>query len=974
MRAAARRAIARTRLLQRIRVVRPRLLWLVAPAGWGKTTFANGLLAKSGNGSLCDCRGVGNVGEFARRLLAGLDDAARDVRALPFQQSFFFERDRGGAPDGAVQRWAQDCGPTTFVFDNAECLSGEPALLSFLGALLRHPHPTRRVVIATRVALDVASSGFAPPNEVLTLGAHDLRFDDAEISKLFGGMLDVPSIELRPQQLVAVPFDRYAAHHIAQATAGWPIAVLLLARAAHEGRLSAALTEMRESPSPVLVDYFKREIVERSDAREQDALIAAATFESAAAESARGIAAAWALPGTLNPSLCTTPFIEAAVSEGGRAVLHPLLRTLVAAAYGARARSLATEHARRLRERGESAEAARLYVWLGDPGAAAVALRDCPPFLCGALDRDVAEVLAGIEGATLEHHPVLWSAATFVRLGTTEYERWLEECRRMYERLPAAGSMRRRLGVTCAYAYAAGVLGRFEEGHSALAALLAGAAGANPVDRDAARAFATLWFAAYDLWRGEPVDLERLQRTIEPLLADAGLRTLWTCEVLAFRCRMYGDRFGERIAFEAAQEAAAQCGLPAVRGFVRSDVAFSAWLAGEDDRFEQLLAAMEGDPVTSRYGDARFLVDCARGRGETAVAQNVTPRRRCHAHLIAAAVARDRTRATIGASAALEAADEARSAFHQVIARVALALLDETRTGQLVDDALRIAKEHRNFALEAALESLRANSASATMLTPLCKRFERFRHEPSTRLALSLASLTVFDAGNAVALSPRETAVLVRLALAPDPVSARMLSADLWPVGRGAATAAKACVARLRQKLGDGAVLELGPGYALGPDVSVDLFAAERMLRSTVAGTPAAARERSVLERSRILLHPRFPAYGLAWTWFAPYAERVRTAYRDTVVALASDALLRDDLGAADAYAQELLAHDPCDERGCEIALGAARRRGDSNAALAAFRRYEAALRSELGIAPPERLRVLLRATLQHARRGLRVV
>lgn len=1010
MKTAARRALARKRLLQCVRVVEPRLLWLVAPAGWGKTTFAEGLLAKSAHRFLCDCRGVGDAVEFGRRIIDALNSPGTREQP-PLQQSFPFGDDGADAPRAAVARWAQDCDPTTFVFDNAECLGADPALLDLLARLLRHPHPARRVVVATREKLEVPSSGFAPPNEVLSFSAYDLRFDDDEIRTLFGNMLHSEAVDPACEPTVGVQPERNAVRHIAEMTAGWPVAVLLLVRAAREGRLAAALTEMHEAPSATLTQYFAREVVERFAVREQDALIAAATFESRLAfplrfgdvpgkalergagatappsfpalgplspggvpgsASSGGASGFWPSGGIVSFPLVDTPFVT--VGENGRTVVHPLIRALAAVSYGARARSLASERAERCRRYGESSAAARLYLWLGDSATAAAVLRDCPPFLGGALSAEVADVLAAFDAPELERHPIVWSAATFARVGKIDNERWIDECRRVYTRLPAAGSMRARLGVTCAYAYAVGMLGRFEEGHSALAVLLAAAATATPEERDAARAFATLWLVAFDLWRGEPVDLERLQRTIEPLLGDDALRALWSCDVLAFRCRMYGDRFGERVALEAAGDAAAQSALPAVRAFVRTEAAFGAWLAGEHDRFEQILAALEADTLALEHGDARFFVDCARGQVENVGPAQATPRRRCTAYLIAAAAAKDRKRAASSATAALEAADEARSAYHQVIARVALALVDEGRSQALLEEALRIAKEHRNFALEASLQSRRANGEHATMLTPLCKRFEHFRGAPSTRVSLSLAALTVSDGGDIVALSPRETAALARIVLASEPLRAHALGVALWPEQRNATAAAKVCVERLSRKLGEGAVLALQSGYTLGPEASVDLFLAEHVLRTVTARDVLTSDARMALERSRTALRPRFPAFALGWKWFEPYAERISTAYRESLAALAADALLRDDVGAATACAQELLAHDPCNEFGCEVVLTGARRRGDFSAALSTFRRYEAALRSELDMAPPERLRVLLRATLHAEGRGLRVV
>ncbi len=128
------------------------------------------------------------------------------------------------------------------------------------------------------------------------------------------------------------------------------------------------------------------------------------------------------------------------------------------------------------------------------------------------------------------------------------------------------------------------------------------------------------------------------------------------------------------------------------------------------------------------------------------------------------------------------------------------------------------------------------------------------------------------------------------------------------------------------------------------------------------------------LKTLEAFLKPRFPVYALGWKWFAAHAQRVRDAYGGTLRLLISDALAREDFAIVGDRAAELLEHDPCNEFGCEAALTAAHRRSDSSAALALFRRYEAAVRRELGTEPPERLRRLLRATLRAQSTALRVV
>ncbi len=983
MSTSARRPIARRRLLKRVRIVAPRLLWLVAPAGFGKTTFARSLVAKGAAAAVCECRGLDNVADFARRIIAALAGPSSDERAWPEQQQLPFAQDDADLPSAALQAWLATLGATTFIFEDAADLATDPEMASLFAQLLGRPHPTRRVIVASRTRLDVPAAGFAPPNEVLSFDANDLRFDVEEIRRIFGSRLTGPD----------------AAHEIEEATAGWPTAVFVLANAAREAirlpggppgtGLTAALADLRAAKRRDVSEYFTQEILERLDSAGRDALIMAASIShDVVPDLGREPNAAF--------PLADTPFVTFA--DDRRATLHPLPRSIVATAYAVRGRVLASELAAALRQRGDKLAAARLYLRLGEGEAAADVLAGLPPFLCGALSSEVAGVLAAFGPAALERHPFLWSAATLARGPASGPGEWLAECRRMYAALPPGASLALRLGITSPYAYAAGMLGCFEEGRAALAALLAAATAAHASERRMAQAFATMWFAAYDVWRGDPLDLDRLTRTIEPLLADAVARALWLSDVVACRQRMYGDRLGERAALENACEAATQSGLPVVVGMARSDAAFGAWLAGEDELCERHLRELEAQPML-QFPGVVFFLDCARGRvapatatavarvvsstqspGDaapepgTTSARSLTPQTRCKAYLMAAATTRDPKRAAGLATSAKEAADEAGSAPYQVITRVVLTTIDEMRFGSMLGEARRIAKDHRNFALEAALESLRSGSPSASMLTSVCQRFAYFRDAASSRLSFSLASLRVRDAGDAVALSAPQTAILTRIAFASEPLSATALGTDLWPEHRAPAGVAKAAIRRLRHKLGEGALRATAAGFVLGSEMSVDLFEAEQLLRGIGERSALTAEMRHRLERCRALLRSPFPEFARGWKWFAPYGQRVRVTYGSVLEALGGDALLRDDRAVALERAHELLVHDPCNERGCEIAMTVARRADDVTAALAEFRRYEAALRRERDVEPPERLRALLRSTIRSEGKTLRVV
>ncbi|MBC5800097.1 MAG: hypothetical protein GIX03_06385 [Candidatus Eremiobacteraeota bacterium] len=949
MSTSARRPIARRRLLKRVRIVAPRLLWFVAPAGFGKTTLATTLARKTAQPAICACRGVDNVTEFARRVLAALNESTNEPSGSPLQQRLPFTPEDADLPAAAVQAWLQTSGATTVVFDDAADIAADSAMLALFARLLERPHPTRRVIVASRTRVEVPAGGFAPPNEVLSFDANDLRFDAEEIRRVFGGGLDDPQ-ECR---------------EIEAATAGWPIAVLVLANAAREGHLAAALADIRVGKRRDVATYFTQEIVERLDARQRDALILAAFVPGGSVPQEALLECYAAVPLTDTPFVTVTP-------EGARSV-HPLAHSILTVAYRSRAQRLISELVDVLRSRGDDLSVARLALAIDDVSTSADALAGVAPFLQGALPPEAAKVLSAIGFAALECRPLLWSAATLARMPLIDPARWLDECRRLYAAVSSATSVQVRLAVTSPYAYAAGLLGRFEEGRAALAALLSAVTDAPPDERRVAQAQATMWFATYDVWRGDPVDLSRLTRTVDPLLADDALRAFWTSDVVAARHRLDGNGAQERAALHEACEAAARTGLAAPMIAAHTDAAFGAWLAGDDQSCEQHLAALE-EPPLARFPAVAFFLDCARGRAPSGDEHRHPLKIRCQGHVMAAAATKDRKHAARLVAAARQAADQARSAYYQVIARVALAAIDDNGGSALLDEAVRIARDHRNAALDVALAALRAGAEETTPLTGVSRRFLYFRDAAPARLSFSPAALCVRDADHVLAVSEREMAVFARIAFSSNPLTSMALGSELWPNNRAPVSAVKGCVRRLRSKLGSDAVRETSEGYGLGSDVCVDLLEAEQTLGGIEEGRRLEPRVRHNLERYRASLRPRFPTFARTWTWFGPYEERIRRAYGATLEALASDALLRDDLLAVLERTGELLAADPCNERACELAMTAARRQGDAGAAARQFRRFEAALQRQFNCEPPERLRALLHTTIRSERATLRAV
>jgi ATP/maltotriose-dependent transcriptional regulator MalT len=229
--AAAGTDLFRTSLIERVRAARPAIVALVAPAGFGKSAFVRQLLEGSAY-AVCDCRGVRSDADLARHVLPALADENPDRSASLSQSEAALGDGHGSAADRvavALAAWrVRPPGASTFVFENTEDAIADSGARELLAKLLASRTDGRTVVICSRESLRMHLSRFAPPHQILGLRASDLAFTADEMRAIGA-----------PTGASAQSVER-----VASISAGWPIAVLLLARFAHEGRLDPLLDKL----------------------------------------------------------------------------------------------------------------------------------------------------------------------------------------------------------------------------------------------------------------------------------------------------------------------------------------------------------------------------------------------------------------------------------------------------------------------------------------------------------------------------------------------------------------------------------------------------------------------------------------------------------------------------------------------------------------------------------------------------------
>jgi len=234
-----------------------------APAGFGKTTGARAALDDAADLAWYDAQ-PWEADAFAGALLARVravrPDAGRLTLALAEQGA---EPERLGATLADELRHVD--APLRIVVDDAHVLG--PAFAAFARSLVRRMPESVRLVLLTRVPLDVGLPEAVAAGRGALVDAAALRFDPARTRAL--------------ARTLGVALDDAAADALAQRTEGWPIAIALALRApsASDGLLDelvARRVDALEAGQRALLDAtVAYEIVEPDVAAPNDANFAA---------------------------------------------------------------------------------------------------------------------------------------------------------------------------------------------------------------------------------------------------------------------------------------------------------------------------------------------------------------------------------------------------------------------------------------------------------------------------------------------------------------------------------------------------------------------------------------------------------------------------------------------------------------------------------------------------------------------------
>lgn len=938
--------LRRDALLDRLEKARPKILALLAPAGFGKSTLARQLLSGKTNAAICDAHGVAGDLELARRLIPALA-AETPRRTQTLTQRELMLGDAGTAVADrvnlALEAWKEPVEDSTFVFENAEYLARDQSAREFFSRLLEQRPPGREIVICSRESLRVHLTRFAPPHEILTLRAEDLAFDRTELGELFGPYSARPGFVSRVMQL----------------SQGWPIAVFLLRRFAGEGRIESLLESLNDVAFEELHDYLADQVLASLEPQLVDALFACACIPNARVADLRAALPEERAIAALADFSKGSPFIT---RPNDAFVLHPLLSSLLTERRSDEREELLSRVAAAHTQAKRYQRAAELHLARDDQEAAADVLARHEVIRDRAPSMEYARVLASLDHSLVQRYPRLWAVTAMLRMFCIDCEELLDEAESLWRTLSPEVSAPERGYVMLFRIMLMSYIGLIDEAEQTLGDFLSSRDSAGQ-SKDYVDAYLGYVLGVIRSRLGRLEQAERDLTTALPKVAGTDITGSGVLLTLgADIARVRGEFAVARQFIDRALESARRSGLWNYIAFDLAEACFGAWFTGDDTAFVRY--GIELDDVVHRNGIRclAFFAAAARGRTEQPADGDLLKFAAC-GHMIAAAASQEVRTATRHARAAVSAACQLRSPFTQCLAHLTLAVFDSANAARHFEEAVEAASRCESPALQNAVRAVAEGRADYGMLNAFMMRLQHERSPAAPPLEVLLTAGAVRIGGEEVALSERELALLAALSIRRETVSRARLTDMLWPEldERSARNALSVCLHRLRQHLAiDQSVVRRKDGYALHDDVRVDLWEIDRTVTALRARPALAESERALLCGVYEQLRRKRPARMREWDWFEATERHIGELLLEVAHRLAADALSHGQVHRALELAEEMIGYDPCDEAGRELAITAHLRRGDRAAAMRQYRQYRERLLAELQCEPSEQIKELV--------------
>jgi LuxR family maltose regulon positive regulatory protein len=243
-------SLQRTSLVNRVRSESRPVVTVVAPAGYGKTTFLR-------QWAQAESRAVAWVS-----LDASDDDdtvlleylATALDRIEPIDPTVFdsLASPRGPLHSPALSRlgsaiWNMSR-PSVLMLDDVDNLGG-PASRDVIGWLAEHLSPRMRLAIASRAIPSIPIARLRTRGQLLEIGSRDLALDQDEALAVFSR----EGVTLSPKQVI----------ELLERIEGWPAGVYVAALSMRAGRLDTVSDGAVSGANRFVADYLRSELLER---------------------------------------------------------------------------------------------------------------------------------------------------------------------------------------------------------------------------------------------------------------------------------------------------------------------------------------------------------------------------------------------------------------------------------------------------------------------------------------------------------------------------------------------------------------------------------------------------------------------------------------------------------------------------------------------------------------------------------------
>lgn len=918
---------------------------MVGPPGYRKHELLRALAPAIGPLVACTLGSADADADVTRPILDALiaGDRPRVARSAADRLA----RPREVAPatsrESLRREWSVSGEPHLFVLNDGSGVLATAAGVDLITELIADLPASRTLAVVSRTPHPPALAQLFKRERAVVVGADELAY--------------------RPEDtaLIAAEAGLAAAHAAAihDVTHGWPLVTELLTRLIRTEGI-ANLAEAGELPFGALLPFVVHRTVAKLESAVRDALVVSSVLRGARQVDLirvlGDVADDW-----LFAQLTALPFVDL---EGERAVVHPEIGSVVRDRFQSLVSALYDRTLHVLSGDGAYVEAASVAIDHGDVRRAAAILDAAPSYTTARVPLGAYErVLDRLDRDLVTRYPNLWLATIPYRAFSVDRATYVREAETVYFCLArtAAAELRATILVHLASAYSN--VGRLSESDELIAGALSGFA-REPIP---ARATLLMFAAVMRGMEGRFVLARALADEAAAIeTPDAVFGENHTLHYIdAHEAAFRGQRERLLIIFDELVRRLSTEELPLYLAYAAIDGALMAWVYGDDARFQRYIGILEDRLTPGIERGFAPVIDAARGRAPRIDVSYPWPVTAAIAYFFQATQATDQRTAREAARAAVQAADERRDPFMQIVAHIALYVLDDSTRETEATTLRALIAPVESPELAEAVDALIGGRPAGILTTFIQQRLLHDRTVQAPRFVVELIAARVTKDGQAIRLTDKEFELMALLAssrgvLARDRVGEALwnhIDPEEWPNN------IKVTLSRLRSKLGvrDAVVAVGGAGYRLAPTIDVDL----RELEAIVGRRPSEQLDDVARDALRAAL--RGFATGAAgryerFTWMQPALARIHDAVSSGGLRLALDALDAKRFDDALAYAAAVADIDPLNEGACELAIRARIARGEHDAARREYRRYATALADELDATPAGRLAALVGA------------